>query len=116
MTDDKGIVKDSSLCFLVRRFVRRPFLSIAVDFFWSEDDVNRIAIIGIIVDDYSAAEQVNAVLHEYGSFVVGRMGIPYKDRGVNVISVIVDAPADVINVIGGKLGAIKGVSAKSLFK
>lgn len=52
--------------------------------------MNRIAIIGIIVDDYSAAEQVNAVLHEYGSFVVGRMGIPYKDRGVNVISVIVD--------------------------
>ncbi len=78
--------------------------------------MNRIAIIGIIVDDYSAAEQVNAVLHEYGSFVVGRMGIPYKDRGVNVISVIADAPADVINVIGGKLGAIKGVSAKSLFK
>lgn len=78
--------------------------------------MNRIAIIGIIVEEYEAAEKVNAVLHDFGSYIVGRMGIPYKDRGVSVISVIVDAPNDVINLIGGKLGSIKGVSAKTLFK
>ncbi len=76
---------------------------------------NRIAIIGIMVEDFEATEKINLVLHEYGKYVVGRMGIPYKDRSIHVISVILDAPNDVISALSGKLGMIKGVTAKSMY-
>lgn len=76
---------------------------------------SRIAIIGIMVEDFDATEKINLVLHEYGSYIVGRMGIPYKDRNIFVISVIIDAPNDVISTISGKLGMIKGVTAKSMY-
>lgn len=76
---------------------------------------NRIAIIGIIVEDIESTEKINFVLHEYGSYIVGRMGIPYKDRSIHVISVIIDAPNDIISSISGKLGMIKGVTAKSMY-
>lgn len=76
---------------------------------------NRIAVIAIIVEDAEASERVNAVLHDYGEYVVGRMGLPYREKGLNVISVVIDAPTDVINGITGKLGAVKSVSAKALF-
>ena len=76
---------------------------------------NRIAIIGIMVEDFEATEKINLVLHEVGQYIVGRMGIPYKDRSIYVISVIIDAPNDIISSISGKLGMIKGVTAKSMY-
>lgn len=75
---------------------------------------NRVAMIGIIVEESDSSAQVNAVLHEYADYVVGRMGIPYRARGVQVISLVVDAPLDVVNSVTGKLGMIKGISAKTV--
>lgn len=76
---------------------------------------SRIALIGMIVEDTSSAEQINAVLHDYGTYVVGRMGIPYRQRKVSVISVVVDAPADVISALSGKLGMLPHVTTKTIY-
>lgn len=75
----------------------------------------RIALIGIIVENISSAEQINNILHEFGKYVVGRMGIPYRDKGVSIISVVVDAPNDVISSISGKLGMLPGVNSKTVY-
>lgn len=75
----------------------------------------RIALIGIIVENEEAAESLNRILHEYRECVVGRMGIPYRERGVNIISVAVDAPQDRINALSGKIGRLDGVSAKTVY-
>ncbi len=75
--------------------------------------MKRIAVVGIVLDDTSISEQVNSVLHDYSSIIVGRMGIPYKERGVAVISLIVDGEADEISGMTGNLGKINGVSVKS---
>lgn len=75
----------------------------------------RIAVIGIIVEDKAAVGEVNRLLHEYGEFVIGRMGLPYEKKGVNIISVVVDAPMDKISALSGKLGKLPGISAKSLY-
>lgn len=75
----------------------------------------RIAVIGIIVENADRADKVNALLHEYGQFIVGRMGLPYREKNVNVISVVLDAPAGVINGLTGKLGMLDGVGAKALY-
>jgi putative iron-only hydrogenase system regulator len=73
----------------------------------------RIGVIGIVIDDLSQISAVNETLHQYGSIIVGRMGIPYKERGVNVISLIVDGTTDEIGALSGKLGKIEGLSIKS---
>ena len=73
----------------------------------------RIAVVGIILDDTDRAEEVNNVLHQYGEIIVGRMGLPYKERGCSVISVIVDADTDKISALTGKLGKISGISVKA---
>ena len=73
---------------------------------------NRIAVIGIIVEDVSSVDTLNEILHIYRSFIIGRMGIPYKQKNVNVISVVLDAPCEVLNSLSGKLGMIKGVTSK----
>ena len=75
----------------------------------------RVAIIGIIVEDEGCVEELNAVLHTYGKYIIGRMGIPYRQKKVNIISVAVDAPQDVISALSGKLGRIPGVSAKAAY-
>ena len=75
----------------------------------------RVAVIGIIVEDEGSVEELNALLHEYGRYVIGRMGVPYRARGVNVISVAVDAPSDVISALAGKVGGLSGVSAKTAY-
>lgn len=75
----------------------------------------RIAILGIIVEDPSAVEKLNDVLHEYREYIIGRMGLPYPKRGVNIISVAVDAPQDTINTLSGKIGSIEGISAKACY-
>lgn len=74
----------------------------------------RIGIIGIVVEDIACADQVNAVLHEYASLIVGRMGIPYRERKISVISLIVDGSNDEISAMTGKLGRISGASVKSM--
>lgn len=73
----------------------------------------RIGVIGIVIEDLSHISEVNEILHQYGNVIVGRMGIPYKERGVNVISLIVDGTTDEIGALTGKLGKIKGLSVKS---
>lgn len=75
----------------------------------------RIALIGIIVEKDEAAEPLNVLLHEYRDCVVGRMGIPYRERGVNIISVAVDASQDEINALSGKIGRLDGVSARTVY-
>ena len=75
----------------------------------------RVAIIGIIVESTESAEPLNSILHEYGQYVIARTGIPYRERGVNIISLVVDAPNDVINTISGKAGLLPGVTAKAVY-
>ncbi|MDO4170069.1 MAG: iron-only hydrogenase system regulator [Lachnospiraceae bacterium] len=75
----------------------------------------RIAIIGIIIDDIDSTAEVNEVLHDYGMYVIGRMGIPYREKDLNIISIAVDAPTDIINQMAGKLGKLHGVSAKTMY-
>ncbi|MDO4387808.1 MAG: iron-only hydrogenase system regulator [Eubacteriales bacterium] len=76
---------------------------------------NRVAMISIVVEDYSAAESVNALLHQFGQYIIGRMGIPYRARKISLISVAIDAPGDQISALSGKLGMIPGVSSKTVY-
>jgi putative iron-only hydrogenase system regulator len=73
----------------------------------------RIGVVGIVIEDIDAAEKINTVLHEFSGIIVGRMGIPYREKGVSVISLIVDGSNDEISAMTGKLGRIKNVSVKS---
>ena len=75
----------------------------------------RIALIGIIVEDRKVVDRVNGLLHDYGEWVIGRMGLPYAKKGVNIISVVMDAPNDTISTLTGKLGMIPGISVKALY-
>ncbi|OAT79533.1 TM1266 family iron-only hydrogenase system putative regulator [Desulfotomaculum copahuensis] len=74
----------------------------------------RIGIVGIVVEDLASAEQVNAILHDHASLFVGRMGIPYRKRGVSIIALIVDGSNDEISALTGKLGRVPGVTVKSM--
>ena len=76
---------------------------------------SRVAVMGIIVDDPNAVEPLNAVLHQYAPYVIGRMGVPYRKRNVSVISVALDGPQDVISALAGKVGNIAGVSVKTAY-
>ncbi|MBR3760925.1 MAG: iron-only hydrogenase system regulator [Ruminococcus sp.] len=73
----------------------------------------RIAVVAVVVDEIEASSEVNKVLHDYSGIVIGRMGIPYKDKGISLISVAVDAKPDVISSLTGRLGQINGVSVKA---
>ena len=73
----------------------------------------RLGVVGIVVEDNNASEEINSLLHKYSSMIAGRMGLPYKERGVSVISIIVDGTMDEITAMTGKLGKVKGVSVKS---
>lgn len=75
---------------------------------------SRVAVVAIIVEDRNSVDGVNAILHEYGKFIIGRMGIPYREKGINLISVAIDAPQDIINALSGKIGRLKGVGAKTV--
>ena len=74
-----------------------------------------IAVIAIIVEKSESTRELNDVLHEYCEHIIGRMGIPYRSRGVNIISVAVDAPNDIINALSGKIGRIQGVTTKTAY-
>ncbi|MBQ5782851.1 MAG: iron-only hydrogenase system regulator [Oscillospiraceae bacterium] len=75
----------------------------------------RVAVIGIIVENLSVTQRINEILSEYGDFIIGRMGIPYRRRGINIISIAVDAPQNVISALSGKLGRLDGVTAKTSY-
>ncbi len=76
---------------------------------------NRVALIGIIAGDPAIAEDINAILHEYRQYIIGRMGLPYREKKISIISVIVDAPNNIISSISGKLGMLEGVNAKAIY-
>ena len=75
----------------------------------------RIAILGIIVENTDSVERVNELLHEYREFIVGRMGMPYRERGISVISVVMDADTNTVSALSGTLGMTPGVSAKAVY-
>ena len=75
----------------------------------------RVAVMAVIVEDDAAAEKLNAVLHHYGEHIIGRMGIPYRAKGISIISIAIDAPQDKISALSGKIGRLKGVSAKTAY-
>ena len=79
------------------------------------DEDTRIAVIGIIVEDKDKAEDVNALLHQYGQHIIGRMGLPYQKRNMSIISIVMDAPSDVISALSGKLGKLPGVSSQARY-
>ena len=72
----------------------------------------RVAVSSIIIEDSESVQEMNDLLHQYGDYVIGRMGIPYRKKGINIISIAVDAPQDVISTLSGKIGKLKGVSSK----
>ena len=76
---------------------------------------SRIAVISIIVETPEATATLNDLLHQYGRYIIGRMGIPYRQRGISIISVAVEAPQDAISALSGKLGRMEGVSAKAAY-
>lgn len=76
---------------------------------------NRIAIMAIIVENTEAAEPLNRLLHQYGPHIIGRMGLPYAKRSINLLSVAIDAPQDVISALTGKIGNIPSVSVKTVY-
>ena len=84
--------------------------------FWECDRSDtRVAVIGIIFENRESAAELNAVLSEYGDYIIGRMGVPYQKKNINIISIAVDAEQNIINTLGGKIGRLTGVSAKTAY-
>ena len=76
---------------------------------------SRVALIGIVVENFDSVESLNSLLHDYSDYIIGRMGIPYKKRNVSVISVAIDADNDTISALSGKIGRLSGVSSKTVY-
>ena len=81
----------------------------------TERSNTRVTLIGIIVENTEAAPRINGLLHEYGEYIIGRMGIPYHEKQMNIISVVMDAPQEKVSALSGKLGMIPGVNSKCLY-
>ena len=75
----------------------------------------RVAMLAIIVRDADSVAALNDLLHQYGSYIIGRMGVPYREKSVNIISVAMDAPGDIISALSGKIGRLKGITAKTVY-
>ena len=75
----------------------------------------RVAVMGIVVENTDSVERLNTLLHEYGSYIIGRMGIPYRARNINIVSIAIDAPQDVISALSGKIGNLDGISVKTAY-
>ncbi len=75
----------------------------------------RVAIVGIIVENKNSIETLNSILHDYADYIIGRMGLPYRARGINIISIAMDAPQDVINALSGKIGNLEGICSKTVY-
>ena len=78
-------------------------------------DETRVAVISMIIDDNDSAAQINALLHDCREYIIGRMGIPYREKGLNIINVALDAPMDAVSALSGKLGRLPGVTAKAVY-
>ena len=76
---------------------------------------NRVAVIAIIVENIESATDVNNILHEYAAHIIGRLGLPYRQRSISIISVVVDAPHDAISALSGKIGRLDGVTTKTVY-
>lgn len=87
--------------------------TIGAAFFYGGKMETRVAVISIIVEDWQSVDRLNSLLHEFREFVIGRMGIPYKAKNINLISVAIDAPQDTISTLAGKIGSLSGVSVKT---
>lgn len=77
--------------------------------------MNRIALLGIVVEGLNSASKINDILHSYNKYILGRMGIPCRERGVSVMSIVLDAPDDIINSVSGRIGMLPDVSAKTIY-
>lgn len=77
--------------------------------------ITRVALVGILVENPDSIAQLNAILHEYSAYIIGRMGVPYPSKGVSIISIAMDAPPDAISALSGKLGMLKGISSKAVY-
>lgn len=75
----------------------------------------RVAVMAVIIEKTDSVEQFNAVLHDYGTYIIGRMGLPYRSKGIHIVSLAIDAPQDVISALAGKLGNLDGVSVKTAY-
>ena len=75
----------------------------------------RLAVIAIVVEKHDSTASINALLHDASQYIIGRMGVPYRERGISLISVALDAPQDVISALSGRIGALPGVSAKTVY-
>ncbi len=75
----------------------------------------RVAVISIIIEDPASVQPMNDILHQYSEYIIGRMGIPYRSRGISIISIAMDAPQDKISALSGKIGRLSGVSAKAAY-
>ena len=75
----------------------------------------RVALLGIVVEKAESVEKLNEILHQYSGFIIGRMGLPYHKKNINIISIALDAPADVISALSGKLGMLPGVTSKTIY-
>jgi putative iron-only hydrogenase system regulator len=75
----------------------------------------RIAVMGIIVENADSVEALNALLHDYRAYIIGRMGIPYRDKGISIVSIAVDAPQDMISSLAGRVGKLDGISVKTAY-
>lgn len=79
------------------------------------DANSRIALIGIILNSHESVDALNSLLSEFGSYIVGRMGIPYREKNISIISIAIDAPNDIINALSGKIGMLPGISTKTIY-
>ena len=97
------------------------FLAIAVPeghgifYFGGKNMETRVAVMSIIVENGEMVETLNAILHEYGEYIIGRMGIPYRKRKVNIIAIALDAPQNTISALSGQVGSLKGISVKTAY-
>lgn len=75
----------------------------------------RVALIGIIVENPESVDDMNTLLHQYGNYIIGRMGVPYREKHISIISVVIDAPLNIINTVSGKLGMLNGITTKTVY-
>lgn len=81
----------------------------------TDNKETRVAVMGIIVEDMNSTETLNAILHEYGKCIIGRMGVPYREKNISIVSIALDAPQDTISSMAGKIGKLSGVSVKTAY-
>lgn len=112
-TADKNITRCVRVAIIVVRLSGRTFCVPGRDN--AMENESRVAIVSVIIENDEVVPEVNRLLHEYSEFILSRMGLPYRKRGVNIISVAVDAPEDSISALSGRLGRLPGVTSKAVY-